>query len=54
MSNGVEMVLPKLVLMAAVMRKCGIPRVRYCPCNGNTQGMLLHEDFWPPRAARPP
>eukprot|EP00667_Euglena_gracilis_P017796 EG_transcript_18796 len=28
-----DMVLPKLVLMAAVMRKCGIPRVRYCPCN---------------------
>eukprot|EP00668_Euglena_longa_P031279 GGOE01040453.1.p1 GENE.GGOE01040453.1~~GGOE01040453.1.p1 ORF type:complete len:362 (+),score=114.65 GGOE01040453.1:149-1087(+) len=46
-----EMVLPKLVLMYTVMHKCGIQRVRYCPCNGNTQGMLLFEPFWSPQAS---
>jgi exopolyphosphatase/guanosine-5'-triphosphate,3'-diphosphate pyrophosphatase len=42
-----DMVISKLSLMAAVMAKCGVPRVRYCPCNGNTQGMLVYDRLWP-------
>lgn len=44
-------VLPKLVLLAELMGKYGIERVRYVPGNGNCVGLLATEEerFWGPK-----
>lgn len=41
-----EMVVPKLALMLAVMRKFDMASVRYCPSNGSCPGVLTYEPLW--------
>eukprot|EP00051_Salpingoeca_urceolata_P015904 m.208407 g.208407 ORF g.208407 m.208407 type:complete len:288 (+) comp18533_c0_seq3:392-1255(+) len=41
-----QMVVPKLVLVAAVLRHVGIPSMCYRPTNGSCNGLLLHPRFW--------
>eukprot|EP00911_Craspedida_sp_UC1_P002299 UC1_evm2s1739 len=41
-----KLVVPKLCLLAAVLRATGIDHVTYTPTNGGCRGVLLSKSFW--------